>query len=397
MKTAGVVFDFYDDIGGSVLKEVYPTPDSLPASVKEAHILRPEEREVLRDDAYALVMQNEGKVLRKFACVDRGNTLLSMVYIGKTAGLLPEEVRNAAYENIVNRAVEFGILKPEAIEGFKKISAAKGMQRTRDSMRQPIVGEDADWAARTNLVSQRGGADSGRVIPTANQMKTAAPIDVTDLEPEMVIETKQASVTALGKYPLDSYADIRAAADYFDRTWTEMDPADRHEFAVKTASRAEEIGLTTSDLLSRYGSTEYAPDVEAHLASRKLNCDPEFHPLYDELKAKYASIAPEEFVEHLAAVDELAGLDYSWGGQISDPWYSTFGGASEQEKVAFVWSGNGVEVDAEALTNLAGNKDLLLGAFDKNLVDGFVRDPVTIFSSLPDDAKTILANLANGG
>ena len=35
--------------------------------------------EGLRDEAYALVLQNEGQRLRKFACIDRGNTILLRV------------------------------------------------------------------------------------------------------------------------------------------------------------------------------------------------------------------------------------------------------------------------------------------------------------------------------
>ncbi len=52
--------------------------------------------------------------------------------------------------------------------------SVSGSGMVRDPMIQPLVGDEADWAARTNLVSVRGGADSGRVIPTANQMKTAS-------------------------------------------------------------------------------------------------------------------------------------------------------------------------------------------------------------------------------
>lgn len=447
MKTAGVVIDFYDDIGGATLKEAFPSADVLPDVIKTAHILSSEEREILRDEAFALRMQDEGRVIRKFACVDPGNTLLSMIYFQKTAAHLPEVAQRVAYDNITDRAIEFGLIHGK----LKTAAGAKGMQRTRDSMRQPIVGEDADWASRTNLVSVRGGADAGRVIPTVNQMKTAgveqalakgkdlatkgwaaakphvdkavgfvkahpkasaglagagivagrmskqsSVVDVTGQEPETVFEQRPAEHMALGKYPLDSYADIREAARYFDQTWTEMDPPDRHEFAKAAAVRADAIGLDLSDVMSRYGSVGYAPDVEAHLASRKLNCDSEFHELYDGLKEKRAEIEPEEFAKLLAEVDELSGLNNHWGGHVSDPWFSTFGGRSTKEKVAFSWEANGVSVDAEALHALAGNKDLLMSAFDKTLVDGFMKDPVTIFESLPDDAKTILANLANG-
>ena len=100
MKTAGVVFDFYDDPAGSLLKKTFPSLEELPEIVKEAHILSEEEREVLRDEAYALVMINEGKTLRKFACVDKGNTFLSALYFIENRDKLPEEAQKIASANI---------------------------------------------------------------------------------------------------------------------------------------------------------------------------------------------------------------------------------------------------------------------------------------------------------
>jgi hypothetical protein len=486
MKTAGVVFDFYDDPSGRLLKESFPTAESLPEVIKTAHILRPEEHDVLRDEAFALVMTNDGKVLRKFACIDPGNTLLSHLYFEKTASQLPEEARKVAEQNIAAALSKFSMLKEAKEKPEDGRGRASGMSRTRDSMRQPLVGDEADWAARTNLVSVRGGADAGRVIPTANQMKTAsemaeskpstnpsdtssdwlkgfkgttlferakgleakqiahdlernrreqakaakdarfsneseslrlqksqldlerrmhglggqktAMVDVSGKEATLQFVQKTASLHALGdKYPLDSYADIRAAVEFFSQSWPEFDPHERHEFCVKTAARAQAIGLEVSEQMLRYGSTEFAPDLDAHIANRKANVEPEFHEAYDALLEKKAEIEPEVFAELLTRADIASGLNWHWGGAVSDPYLATFGGQSETEKVAYSWEGNGVEVDAEQLQNLAGNRDLLMGSFEKDIVYAFQKDPVTIFESLPDDSKTVIARLAVGG
>jgi hypothetical protein len=66
-----------------------------------------------------------------------------------------------------------GLMKRAGVIDKVKKAPANGAGKQRDPMAQPLVGDESDWAARTNLVSVRGGADSGRVIPTANQMKTA--------------------------------------------------------------------------------------------------------------------------------------------------------------------------------------------------------------------------------
>ena len=542
MKTAGVMFDFYDDLNGSYLKESYPTPDSLPEIVKEAHILSPEERDVLRDEAFALTMVNEGKVLRKFACVDAGNTLLSALYFAQSIDFLPEEARKTAAVNLYAACEEFGLdipfIKEAAKGGGASDEGAKGSAhgRTRNPLNQPMVGDESDWASRTNLVSVRGGADSGKVIPAAQQMKTgsmektsvaliddgigalighylgkrqkrrgekhtfgwpqggslvlpggvgyqvgryiahndksikkkhasvkeaysneavdfmnrpenielgnkhleafakklykkplselndeqwqhayhatmahpdmvkmthhkaktAAPVDVTGLEPDTQVVKMASSRMVLGRYPLDSYADVRSAVDYFKESWTNFDPVERHIYSVKTAARAEEIGIEVPEIMQRYGSLEYAPDVEAHLSNRKAVCHEQFHELYNDLKEKRASMEPEEFADVLSQVDAVAGINWYWGGEIADPWYATFGGRSEKEKTAFAWEGDGVTVDTEALQSLAGNKELMLGNFEKDLVSAFAQDPVTIFESLPDTTKQIIANLATG-
>jgi hypothetical protein len=578
MKTAGVVFDFYDDPSGELVKTAFPTPDDLPDFVKTAHILNPEEREVLRDEAYALVMSNEGKILRKFACVDAGNTLLSCLYFEENAQRLPEEAIKVAAANLASFCQDFGFeptnfvkmanlgsnWKPPGTTGLgsftksmapvgqslsklmpkmpkvgsveksanlagmtfdpnnaniksmqaqhganwksvlgkqrgidpnniqAKTAAAKGGQsRTRDSMHQPLVGDEADWAARTNLVSIRGGADSGRVIPTANQMKTAGLlnvyvvrqgetpqqinldshhklnpeakppakhkkktaevhgggatltddkkdngpksknpdmlkksvikdkntfavgqgqgdlevnyktlpkiatiVDVSNKVPVRVFEKRSSTRFALGNsYPLDSYADVSAAVQYFDDYWTTMNSADRHTYAVKTASRADELGIETSELLARYGSTEYAPDIDAHLASRKAAA-PAYGGVYDAMREKRAEVSPDTFVELLKKVDEEAGLNWYYGGEVTDPYLATFGGKEKAASSEWSWEGpNGESLNAEQLQGLVG-KEEFNSSFDKDITSEFAKDPIAIFDSMPAPTKAIMARLA---
>lgn len=500
MKTAGVVLDFYDDPTGDVLKRVFSTPDELPAIVKEAHLLTQEERDILRNEAFALVMVNEGHTIRKYACVDAGNTALSALYFLEHHDKLPEEAVKVACANLFDACQEFR-LPTDVIE---KIAAAHGMSRKRDPMAQSgYVGDEADWAQRTNLLSVRGGADSGRVIPTASTMKTAsvfgkpmairkaedaqkklgieptmlpkkativktagmarevgvntvanliasgiigagaygvgkavghrekkaeatqggmiltddkrsigvsakAPdlqerkphlsvVDVTGKEPKKTIEKKSYAITALdGRYSLDSYADVQKAVEYFGENWTEMVPEDRHEYAVKTAARAEDLGIEVPDLLARYGSTEYAPDVEAHLANRR-SLAPDWKDVYDDLQEKRASIEPEVFAALLAHADEGAGLHAVWGGQVCDPYLSTFGGGITKEAEVWAWqSRTGDYVSADQIRNLAINgRPLIHKHFDSDTTNGFCKDPIPVFESLPDTHKIILARLAN--
>jgi hypothetical protein len=393
MKTAGLILDFYDDSFGSILKESFPTPEELPNIIKHAHILSKEERDILRNEAYALVMSNDGTIFRKFACVDAGNTALSVLYYAKNKDKLPEEAQKIAEANLAAACKEFGIISHESIK-----TAAKALVRTRDSFKQPLVGDEADWAQRTNLLSVRGGHDAGRVVPTANAMKTASILDVSDKEPihsfEEIISTRFALED---KYPLNSYADVQKAIEYFSENYVDMGPEDRHTYSVKTTSRAQELGIEVPDLMSRYGSTWYAPDIEAHLANRRAHCESDFVPVYKELEEKRAHISPEIFAELLTQADEASNLHWLWGGEVCDPYYATFGGNPEKEKVAaFSWqSRTGDYVTGEALRDLARNgRKVVHKHFSSEITDAFQKDPLGVFNSLPDTSKILLARMA---
>lgn len=441
MKTAGMIFDFYDDADGGLLKKSFPNPELLPDIVKEAHILSSEEREVLRDDAFALVMVNNGRTLRKFACVDPGNTLLSALYFSENAESLPGEAQKIAAANILAACDQFGLDAPslEKMAGVVRPPDASngGATRKRDSFRQPTVGDDVNWAERTNLISVRGGSDSGRVIPTASQMKTASAdeehglpdcepkrkkgkkinfldshhklnpgsksaekvanvIDVSTLEPAVRVKKASAKHLALGHYPLDSFGDVEAAVRFFDESYKSFTPAQRHEFAVKTASRAEELGIPVPSILERYGSTELAPDVDAHLANRRSYA-PEYSDLWNALQEKTASANPEEFVELLTEADEVAGLNWLYDGDVADPYYATFGGNKLKEaNAAWSWmSPTGDYVTMEQLKKLARDgRPMVEKQFDASIASAFSKNPMVIFDSLPETHKTILCRLA---
>jgi hypothetical protein len=393
MKTAGLVLDFYDDVDKSVMKRVFPKLEDAPPLLKTAakfYVLSPEEQDVLRDEAFALVMHNDGAVLRKFACVDPGNTALSVLYFTETHDELPEAAVKVAAANLLKACEQFALQPPAFLK-----QAAAGPMRRRDQAKQPLASQEADWYSRTNIgEAVQGSTDAGKVMSSAPSIKTASVVDVSGhVTP---FRTKRASAptrTALGgKYPLDSYGDVARAVDFFDQNVQELDPAERHEFCVKTAARARELGIEVSPLMERYGSTGYAPDLDGHLSLRR-EIDPEHADLWNALREKRASIPPERFAQLLREADEATNLDWYWGGQVSDPYLATFGGNSAREKIAtWRYSFDGGEITGEHLTGLDTQR--LAQTFNPDLAQAFAQDPITIFESLPSDAKTIIARLA---
>lgn len=395
MKTAGVVFDFYDDPTGQLVRSVFPEASVLPQEVKTAHILSSEERDVLRDEAYALVMLNEGHSLRKFACVDAGNTLLSMLYFEKTAELLPDEARGVAATNLQHFCAEFDLEPTDLVK-----TAAKGMSRMRDPMNKEPPNGGNDWS-HTNLTSING-PDTGTTNAVSSTMKTASalgqPVDVTGKSPETRSIYLMAKTAALGdKYPLDSYGQVQKAVAYFEENYAAFLPEERHEFAVKTASRAEELGIPLSERVERYGSVDYSPDILGHLAARREAAPDDCKDIYLELQEKIASVPPEEFAKMLDKVDRFTGVDQHWDGFLSDPYYATFGGMSEKKaESTYSWTGHlGDHVSGEALKSLAMNgKKFMCQHFSEDIVSGFQKDPIGVFQSMPDPQKVIFSHLA---
>ena len=95
-KISGLILDAHDDAQGSVMKNLYPTLEDIPDLVKTAAPLSAEQRDALPDDAFALVLHNGDTSLRKYACIDAGNTALNIGYFLSTYHKLPVEAVKVA-------------------------------------------------------------------------------------------------------------------------------------------------------------------------------------------------------------------------------------------------------------------------------------------------------------
>ena len=111
----GTIIDFYDDPMGSVLKTKVAHAQ-LPDYVRSAAFQTEEKLASLPDDAFALIMVDNGKAMRKFACVDKGNTALSTLYFMETKDKLPEEAQKIAAANLLGYCLAFGIDPPAQLE-----------------------------------------------------------------------------------------------------------------------------------------------------------------------------------------------------------------------------------------------------------------------------------------
>jgi hypothetical protein len=106
---SGLVLDVYDDVHATIFRELFSSAEQVPTLCKTAHLLDNLDADKVPDQAFGLVLVREDHKLRKFACHDPGNTLLSALYFQKTAYLLSPEARDVAAARIQEKIAAFGL------------------------------------------------------------------------------------------------------------------------------------------------------------------------------------------------------------------------------------------------------------------------------------------------
>jgi len=114
-KLSGLVLDYFDDPRGEVIKQVFPTFEDVPEVIKEAMPMSSVDLSKLPDDVFALVLHDEDTVLRKYACIDEGNTCLHIEYFVKTAHKLPVEAQKTAAQNLLTACSWYNIDPPREL------------------------------------------------------------------------------------------------------------------------------------------------------------------------------------------------------------------------------------------------------------------------------------------
>ena len=115
-KISGLILDVYDDVDASVLRTIWPDESSLPELVKHAEAVTPDLDSKLPDDMFALVLQEGDVTLRKYACIDPGNTALSVEYFMRTKDQLPDYAQKTAAANLSTACGWYDIPVPAALE-----------------------------------------------------------------------------------------------------------------------------------------------------------------------------------------------------------------------------------------------------------------------------------------
>lgn len=359
-KLAGEVLDFYDDPQHIIFRERFPDPSLLPDYIKTAHLLTEEEREVLPDDLFSLVLEDGDKSLKKYARNDKANTAISVVYfLDNGVSKIPSDMAKLAATNLVQGCGWYQIKPPEEL---LKIAAE---------------GEDD----RAFVLDHHD--------PRVDASKTAAL--------GAVVESKIMGDTEEEKYPLDSYADVQAAIPFFEKYASRFHPRKRRMFARNLQKRADELHMPTSQSIQLYASEEFTDKnklaEQIHLRMQKTSgVDQRKYQVFFE---KCASVTPGAAGEALSYLDEETGLDTMWDGTLLDPYASLLNHEKRAENYAFHDTVGSIS-DEDIHRIAVKEQSVIEKALGKDFYQAFKDDPVTIFKSLPTDEKKVLIRVNAG-
>jgi hypothetical protein len=360
------ILDFYDD-QGALLRQVVEGPDDIPDFVKTASKVGHGSDNQL----YALVLVDEGQVLRKYATADRGNTWLSTLYFALTKDRLPEEAQKVAAANLIEACEHFNISAPDMLWDY------------------------ADGPSETNIVD---------VTDRKATVKVASVSEVEKEEVTYAIERADGSKY----YPLRDAAETKTAMDYFERHAGEFVPRERREFAVKVAQEASKGALPLTEKVAAYSGSGWNPAVESHITARGVFLRDAGAPMPAQAKLvklaqERARLDPEDFAATLEVFDREFGLDALWDRDLADPWYAVTGDyPANFEKVAkgsvetpATYQVGEVTVTEGELRNLAQRGlNTLRSHFGGEFAAEFLKEPLKMFESMPLPQRKFMARLA---
>ena len=439
-RLAGYVFDSYDDVDGRILRSLAPSFHDLPEIVKTAARLSEDQLEKVSDDRFALIMVDQGRKMKKYATVDKGNTALSVVYLLKQAHLLPPTAVKIAAGTLIDACQRHGLAVPAQLKlaaetGVSPVSGKSQKAYAKNAKVSQIQFPRPETPKETTINPQLGKYDAGTAdvdqrtnlqgvqgsnfvdipaFPQKEKQKTAGVdvgmrqqswrqipyVDMSGWDPAQAaaFESAPAQMTLLeGRYAVDGYDQVKTASAYFVENYRDFHPRQRHEYCVKLASRMSELGIEQSEDVQRYGSSTYATDVDSYVDSRRSYVHEEFHPALDLLLEKRSQVTPETFAEALCDFDKIANINWNWGAQVADPWYSTFGPSlTKLAEENWHYDEEGTRISLGDLKELALNgHSALCKQFGKQFADEFAKNPKTVFTSLPTPNKRVLARMAS--
>lgn len=165
----GMVLDLRDDVTGEQLRKLYPTMGDIPDLVKQAHVLSDAEAERLPDSVFALVSYETEQPIRKYACIDAGNTILSIDYFLENRGKLPESLQKTAAANLIKACGWYHLEPPEELQKIAIIGGVLGLggKAVGAAFRNPMTALNVGMTAHSTSSGIKSGLSTVRNAESA--------------------------------------------------------------------------------------------------------------------------------------------------------------------------------------------------------------------------------------
>jgi len=357
IKIANQILDAYDDVSKEGLKKL--------ASIRPGcNMISAEEKSALKDHQFALtVITKSASKLNKYPICDADSTWLSSGFFEMNHHKLPMEAAEIAASHLKVACEKFKITPGVAVSSLAK-------------------------TASDNVYFEKDGA--------LKRVNACVKCDLTKIAQVEEIGNNYTSA----QYAMPAPNHVKIAGDYFEKNASKMPLEVRHKYAAAIQRRGHELGMAPlKGLISKYASDHYSPMVDAHIRSRAslLEGRPDLKSTVEKIGAAKKNYSPSQFAQLLHGFDKQAGLSRYYGSHLQDPYTATF--ASQPDPNAgFRYKNAGVsDVTADDLHKVVNAKYAQIkDYFGPHLADEMKKDPVTIFESLPRDAKEVIAGIIEG-
>jgi len=353
-KLATHKFDITDEILGGDPSLIYSIIDSMPESIKEAHVLSEEEQQGLDKLDVALVLHIPGLgTLNKFAHTSPELTQLNSNLLAIKAPTLPDEIVKTAAYFLKRASKRWSVPFPEYLEKY----------------------------AEERPISNHVNCDEIDSISWAKKNR------------DFALMAKQAELASLPeelfalpldkKYPLTDKTHIKTAASYFDNYYKDMELADQLTFSQNLNRAAVNNEMELPGEYRKYAElnlNKFGTRLEKNIELRKEASPKHNNKVlnsYTNLLSRKDEFGPMKTAALMEAIDEGWNAKRYYGKGFDDPLLATL----ETVKVASV-EVDGRIVTQEQLSKLAGKE--LSEILDQNTIDDLnSKEGLAVFKSLP--------------
>ena len=423
--------DIGSDAGFVKLAEIMREPE-IRAKFKDLDVLDVDDLKILPDSDFALIHvdKNDNKI-RRFPCPDISNTIVSALYLLKSKSIIPAAAGKIAAAILSSKLGDYTRAVRE--NGSSNDSTFAGLQNkidydAVDNLERLLDEEFNCWSLAlkekvNNVYREIGDTMDNKVEEKLKEATLAKKEARSKLSDSDFVFVSEKNGVKHRLFPITNKEELLKQAAYFDQNYKQFHIEHRNTFAKKLRDKAAEYKVRlNTQTISKYASNEWCPTAYECLKNR-INQLKGVKVVYNEKTAEYEAemIADDtrsqvlvgymKLAEHIGdmdidkyahtlyMLDKAAGLDKGYGRTIRDPYASTYKQAAFNtadlvaplSDLSTVFMGK--TINARDLLNL--DLGSLGGMIDQGTFDELMKDPITVFNSLPIPYKSVIIEALN--